>query len=110
MRAAGLEPKALAHITGGGFHENVPRVLPPRLAARVELGSWDVPELFRTLVGWGDLPDDEAFRVWNMGIGLVAVVGRADAAAAEELGLAVIGELVEVGDDAPRVELVGGWR
>jgi phosphoribosylaminoimidazole synthetase len=107
---AGVEPKALAHITGGGFHENVPRVLPPALGARFELGSWVVPDLFRTLVAWGDLPDDEAFRVWNMGIGLVAVVDVAAAPAIEQLGLPIIGELVDVPDDGPRVELAGGWR
>ena len=85
-------------------------MLPPALGARFVRGSGVVPVLFRTLVAWGDLPDDEAFRVWNMGIGLVAVVDVAAAPAIEQFGLPIIGDLVDVPDDGPRVELAGGWR
>lgn len=108
VQAAGLEPKALAHITGGGLFENVPRVLPDGLGATFELGSWDVPEHFRTLVEWGDIADDEAFRVWNMGVGLVVVVDAADRALVHELGLPLIGALAEAGEE--RVRLEGDWR
>jgi phosphoribosylaminoimidazole synthetase len=107
---AGVEPKALAHITGGGFFENVPRVLPDHLGARFELGSWSVPALFRTLVEWGSIPDEESFRVWNMGIGLVVAVGADDVDAATGLGFPVIGELVASSVDDDRVTLVGEWR
>ena len=107
---AGVDPKALAHITGGGFFENVPRVLPDHLGATFELGSWAVPPLFRTLVEWGTIPDEESFRVWNMGIGLVVAVARADAARAVELGYPVIGELVTASSSDDRVTLVGEWR
>ena len=111
---AGVRPKALAHITGGGFFDNLPRVLPDRLSARIELGSWPVPEPFLTLVDWGGLDDAEAFRVWNMGIGLVAVVDDAGAEALSRQGHHVIGSVVEGRDparsDAGRVVLEGSWR
>ena len=111
---AGVRPKALAHITGGGFFDNLPRVLPGHLGARLELGSWPVPEPFVTLVEWGGLDDAEAFRVWNMGVGLVAVVDDAGAAALIRQGHRVIGSVVDVSDSAPdgagRVVLHGTWR
>ncbi|NCG37193.1 MAG: phosphoribosylformylglycinamidine cyclo-ligase [Actinobacteria bacterium] len=110
LRAAGVEPKALAHITGGGFLENIPRVLPANLGARIELGSWNVPSGFRTLVEWGDLANSEAFRTWNMGIGMVVAMSAEQANAATALGHCLIGELVSVHDGADRVELSGEWR
>ena len=73
-RRDGVALSALAHITGGGLLDNLPRVLPEGLAARIDRSAWTVPEPFATLVRWGDLPDDEAFRVFNMGIGMVAVL------------------------------------
>lgn len=109
LRTADIEPLALAHITGGGLFENVPRVLPDGLGAEFALGSWEVPDHFRTLVEWGDLPDREAFRVWNMGIGMVVVVPAERRDAVENAGLTVIGRLVET-TSADRVTLVGGWR
>ncbi len=68
--------KALAHLTGGGFIENIPRVLPDGLSARVRLGSWDVPPLFQLIQQRGDVPRDEMYRVFNMGIGMIALVAR----------------------------------
>ncbi len=108
--AAGVDPKALAHITGGGFLENIPRVLPAGLGARIALGSWDVPSGFRTLVGWGDVADSEAFRTWNMGIGMVVALSADQVGAAIALGHRVIGELVSVDDGVERVDLRGEWR
>ena len=108
LRALGVEPKALAHITGGGFYENIPRVLPAGVAAEIDLGSWDVPAGFRQLVEWGDVPDTESFRTWNMGVGLVVVVDGADVEAAAAAGHPVIGRLVEADDS--QVRLVGDWR
>ena len=111
---AGVRPKALAHITGGGFFDNLPRVLPSHLGARLELGSWPVPEPFVTLVEWGGLDDAEAFRVWNMGIGLVAVVDDDAAAALIRQGHRVIGSVIDAPDPArwggSRVVLEGSWR
>ena len=107
---AGIEPKALAHITGGGFLDNLPRVLPAHLGARVDLGAWPVPQLFATLVDWGGLEDSEAFRVWNMGIGLVAVVDRPGADALAGQGHRVIGTIIDIADAEGRVTLEGSWR
>lgn len=109
LQAADIEPLALAHITGGGLFENVPRVLPEGLGAEFALGSWEVPAHFRTLVEWGDLPDAEAFRVWNMGLGMVVVVPADRRAAVDDAGLTVVGRLVDTTSD-DRVTLVGGWR
>jgi phosphoribosylformylglycinamidine cyclo-ligase len=110
LQTAGLEPKALAHITGGGIVENVPRVLPAHLGARFDLARWDVPPGFRSLVEWGDIPDTEAFRVWNMGVGLVLAVAADQRLLVDDLGLRVVGELVDIDSDEDRVSLVGSWR
>lgn len=65
---------ALAHITGGGITENLPRVLPKNTGAVVELGSWPVPPIFRHLQKVGNVPQDDMLRTFNMGIGMVLVV------------------------------------
>ena len=80
---AGAPIKALAHITGGGFFENLPRVLPEGLGAVVRRESWAVPPLFRLIEQRGQVDRDEMYRVFNMGLGLVAVVAPADAAAVQ---------------------------
>ena len=64
----------LAHITGGGFTDNVPRILPRGVAARIDLGSWPVPAVFRYLRSEGRIADEEMLRTFNMGIGMVVVV------------------------------------
>ena len=64
----------LAHITGGGLIENLPRILADGLGAEIHLDSWSVPEPFATLCRWGRLEPAEAYRAFNMGIGMVAVV------------------------------------
>ena len=75
----------LAHITGGGLVENLPRVLPAGTAARIERASWEVPTVFRVLQQEGGIDDAEMFRAFNMGVGMVAVVPAegADALVAE---------------------------
>jgi phosphoribosylformylglycinamidine cyclo-ligase len=70
--------RALAHITGGGFPGNIPRVLPDGLAARVRLGSWSVPPLYGLIQRGGAISDEEMFRTFNMGIGMVVVVAPED--------------------------------
>jgi phosphoribosylformylglycinamidine cyclo-ligase len=65
---------ALAHITGGGLTDNVPRVLPETLDARIKLGSWPVLPLFRFIFEKGNVDRDEMLRVFNMGIGMVLMV------------------------------------
>src|SRR4029434_195505 len=68
----------MAHLTGGGFPGNIPRVLPPGLGALVRRGSWELPALFRLIARAGDVPEDEMFRTFNMGIGMVVVVAPDD--------------------------------
>ena len=102
--------KALAHITGGGLPENVPRVLPPDVDAEIELGSWPVPPLFRLVRDAAPALDDhELHRTLNMGVGMVAVVSAADVdavRAAIDEPTWVIGRLVPRRVDGPRVSLV----
>ncbi|MEQ1857052.1 MAG: phosphoribosylformylglycinamidine cyclo-ligase [Longimicrobiales bacterium] len=66
--------RGLAHITGGGVPGNLPRVLPPGLGARIERSAWPVPALFQTLQRGGRVAQEEMDRVFNMGIGMIAVV------------------------------------
>lgn len=67
---------AMAHITGGGILENIPRVLPNGLEARIDRASWSVPFIFQLIQRLGDLSDREMFRTFNMGIGFVLIVDR----------------------------------
>ncbi|CAN5854935.1 phosphoribosylformylglycinamidine cyclo-ligase [soil metagenome] len=69
----------LAHITGGGITDNVPRVLPDGLDARLDRTSWEVPPLFRVLAREGGVDDAEMFRAFNMGVGMMAFVAASDA-------------------------------
>jgi phosphoribosylformylglycinamidine cyclo-ligase len=64
---------ALAHITGGGLTDNVPRVLPEKLDARIKLGSWPVLPIFRLIYEKGGVDRDEMMRVFNMGVGMVLI-------------------------------------
>lgn len=70
--------KGLAHITGGGLTENIPRILPPRCNARIRLGSWPVLPIFHLLQRVGNVPEQEMLRTFNMGIGMVLIVSRQD--------------------------------
>ena len=76
--------KGMAHITGGGLTDNIPRVLPDDLAARIRIGSWPVPAIFKLLVGLGGLSSDEAHRVFNMGVGFVLILSSEDETPAGE--------------------------
>ena len=95
-----IQIKAMAHITGGGFYDNIPRVIPAGLQVRIKRGSWPVPRLFKEIQRRGEIADKEMFRTLNMGVGLVAVVAKKEAEAAvklfEKLGEKawIIGELV----------------
>jgi phosphoribosylformylglycinamidine cyclo-ligase len=66
--------EGLAHITGGGITDNLPRILPQGTAARITKGSWPVPALFRFLQQAGAVDDAEMYRTFNMGIGMIVVV------------------------------------
>jgi phosphoribosylformylglycinamidine cyclo-ligase len=73
--------KAFAHITGGGFVDNIPRVLPKSLDVVIKKGSWDMLPIFQIIEQKSDVPDEELYQVFNMGIGMVAIVSadQADA-------------------------------
>jgi phosphoribosylamine--glycine ligase/phosphoribosylaminoimidazole synthetase len=92
--------KAMAHITGGGLPENLPRVLPDGLDAHIQLGSWPVPPLFRLVREVAvEMDTHELYRTLNMGVGMVLVCATADVAAVQELigeDTWVIGELTGV--------------
>ena len=66
--------KAMAHITGGGFYDNIPRVLPKGLTVCIQRASWPVPKLFQEAERRAGLSVFEAYRTWNMGIGMVLIV------------------------------------
>jgi len=85
---AGTDALGLAHITGGGLVDNVARVLPAGLSARIELASWEVPALFAQLVEWGRMSTPEAYRTFNMGVGMVGIGGTPPP------GAFAVGELV----------------
>ena len=92
-----IKVKGMAHITGGGITENVPRVLPKGLTAEVRQGSWAIPPLFSWLQEQGNVTDQEMYRTFNCGIGMVVIVAAQDAAAAQAL-LSAEGEQVwEIG-------------
>jgi phosphoribosylformylglycinamidine cyclo-ligase len=94
VRAGGVH--ALAHITGGGLTENLPRVLPKGLGATIDLGAWDLPPVFRWLATAGGVAEAEMLKTFNSGIGMVVV---ADAAKAD----AVAARLSEAGETVVRL-------
>ena len=104
--------KGLAHITGGGLVDNVPRVLPDRLAARIDRAAWPMPPLFQWLKERGNVADAEMYRVFNCGIGMVVVVKAPDAGRALKALKAAgetawrIGGIVRRGKNAPQVVMV----
>ena len=97
LRAAGGDALAFAHITGGGWVDNIPRTLPAELGVEVELGSWPVPLIFSLIQERGDIGDDEMVRTFNLGIGLTMVV-RPELA---EVALTALPEACRVGRVVP---------
>jgi phosphoribosylformylglycinamidine cyclo-ligase len=92
--------KGMAHITGGGITENLPRIVPEGLHAAIDRSRWTVPAVFRWLQRTGGIPDAEMLRAFNMGIGLILAAAPEDAAgvlgalaAAGESGAVIIGEI-----------------
>lgn len=79
------EVKAVSHITGGGFYENVPRSLPEGFTARVNKSSFEVPYIFRLMQEEGNIPERDMYNTFNMGIGMTAVVPEKDANRAVEI-------------------------
>lgn len=76
--------KGMAHITGGGLTENIPRVLPDNVAAHIDVSQWELPEIFRWLMKEGDIEPHDLARTLNCGIGMVVICDAKDANAIEE--------------------------
>lgn len=96
----------IAHVTGGGFVENLPRMLPEKLAYEIELGSWPVLPIFNALEKYGEIPEMEMYEIFNMGIGMVLAVApeklaelQADLKERNEASF-VIGKVTEKKDTA----------
>jgi phosphoribosylformylglycinamidine cyclo-ligase len=70
--------RALIHVTGGGFPGNIPRVMPEGLGVKIRRGAWPVPPLFQLIQKGGAVDDEEMFRTFNMGLGMIAVVAPSD--------------------------------
>lgn len=97
LRSALPHIKALAHITGGGFIENIPRVLTENLGAEIHLASWTPPPLWKLIQSEGHIATDEMYRVFNMGIGMIVIADKTKAAEIQKLipePTFIIGELV----------------
>lgn len=71
--------KGMVHITGGGFYENIPRILPENCSAIIDAGAWEMPAIFAKLQEWGNVPWKEMYRTFNMGIGMILIVDAAEA-------------------------------
>ncbi|WP_099157704.1 phosphoribosylformylglycinamidine cyclo-ligase [Virgibacillus ndiopensis] len=80
-----VEVKGISHITGGGFYENIPRMLPEGLGASINPESYDRPAIFSLLQELGDMSDDEMYGIFNMGIGMAVVVDKKDLECALEV-------------------------
>ncbi len=111
--------KGLAHITGGGFPENVSRILPDDAAAEIDAASWTLPPVFRWLMRAGGIAPGDMVSTFNCGIGMIAVVGAGDAAEAARLFTETGSPAVEIGcvvertPQLPTVTLTGldeAWR
>ncbi|CCF60346.1 hypothetical protein KAFR_0J02820 [Kazachstania africana CBS 2517] len=75
----------LAHITGGGLVENIPRALPEQLQAQIDMTTWEVPPVFKWLSKAGNVPDEDILRTFNMGIGMVLIIKKQNVARVKEL-------------------------
>ena len=100
--------KGMAHITGGGLIENIPRILPDGCAVTLERSKWNVPKIFNIIQDKGNIDNQEMFHVFNMGIGMVLIVTKSDVERvlgglekAKEPGT-VIGEVIR-GDRTVRI-------
>jgi phosphoribosylformylglycinamidine cyclo-ligase len=104
--------KGMAHITGGGITENLPRILPEGCAAEIDRGSWDVPELFRYIEARGGVPNDDMFRTFNMGIGLIIACAEGQRQRVTDLLLSADEQPVAIGRvvDGDRDVRYGGLK
>ena len=92
--ATGMRIKAMAHITGGGFYGNIPRVLPAGVGVEIDRAAWQVPAIFRLIQDRGQVDEMEMYRVFNMGMGMVLLVAREQT----EQALAALPEAIVIGE------------
>ncbi|HHW57426.1 MAG TPA: phosphoribosylformylglycinamidine cyclo-ligase [Clostridia bacterium] len=98
----GLKIKGMAHITGGGFIDNIPRILRGGISAKINKGSWEIPVIFNTIQKLGDIEEKEMYRTFNMGIGMAVIIDPKDVEEALEI-------LKQVGEKAYVIgEIVNG--
>lgn len=108
VKAAGVRIKGCSHITGGGFYENIPRMLPEGVLAVIRKDSYDIPPIFALLQERGGIEEKMMYQTYNMGLGMVLAVDAADAEktveALKEAGeKAYIVGSVEAGDKGVRL-------
>ena len=95
VKDAGITIKGCSHITGGGFYENIPRMLPDGVRAQVKKDSYEVPAIFKLLAKKGDIDEHMMYNTYNMGVGMCLAIDPADADAGDKafvLGTVVAGE------------------
>lgn len=100
-----FDVKGIVHITGGGFYENIPRILPEGTAVSIDVGTWEVPPIFPYIKKCGNIDRKEMFSTYNMGVGMMMIVDAADADAVVKAlqaageNASVIGQIVEEKDE-----------
>ena len=92
-----LPVKGIVHITGGGFFENIPRIIPEGLGTEINLGSWDIPPIFSCIQKRGEIETEEMYATFNMGIGMIMIISEAEA-------FKVISKLFNIGE---KVAIIG---
>ncbi len=95
VKESGVVIKACSHITGGGFYENIPRMLPDGITAIVEKNSYEVPAIFKLMAKKGDIAEEMMYNTYNMGIGMILAVDETDVDAAME-AIGKVGETAYV--------------
>jgi len=89
------EIKGIAHITGGGFYENIKRILPKGISVIIKKNSWQIPKIFKIIQKYGKIPEKEMYRVFNMGIGMVLIVNKNSKIIEEIKNCKIIGETIK---------------
>ncbi len=96
-----IKVKGIAHITGGGFYENIPRILAENIDAKIDTNAWEIPPVFRLMQEKGNISTEEMFSTFNMGIGMVVVVSKDDVQNSLEIlktqgeNVKIIGQIVD---------------
>lgn len=93
LQAAGIDIKGLAHITGGGLIENPPRIFPEGIGAVIKRGTWQVPAIFELIQELGNVNEAEMYRVFNMGLGMIAIISPKQASLLP-VEYPIVGEMV----------------